>query len=647
MSEQKKTHGRTATSRRTFLKALGLVGGAGGAVHAATRTSLSPVGRSRAIGVTTGIIIGGAAAAAGVAIAKWRSDPDSPDTSAGDSALRDSLYSAGTSVADGRSTFEEEMKAQYVNSPTGQSPYANTAWSEIRAAAAQEVVNGNSQSDAEQAAQAALNAQTRIAVNNIIQKWNTGITAIMPHLVAQSKNGSVDVIKKHSKRDGSTSSYSVSDKTSEVTPVDAAAPDSASQGESIVFRYSDINLPGSPSDVEEIDSEPGILAPHSSNKFRAIVLGNWNIPSQGESLGSKDWKEAGTRVEHPSFSTQTVLNAQLYSDVLGVIYTEHDSISSDLNTYVSNLVSALNQGAIEASDIYSPRDLTEQFASDDKRRRVAAELAAMGASVPADASWEAKISHPDLQAQELWVDLYPQFTNGAIDIKPDMTISSSDYSLAYIGYISAASGEYQTETLSGDSDLQVLDVAGVEGSVATTDTTADTAESSGEVNLGADPVDQIKNPGDYEDTFVLAIETAESGTFSVPVSDVQQSNGDYIIPDTASPLSGDEKLEQVRAVPVVETTQTSTYVADPTSVDSQQLQDAIQAQKDMADEIDKMSSGGGGGFFSGDLFDWDLFGIPGSIVSACAAVLGAYLWMDDKDGRSRNSHKNRGNKRNR
>jgi len=593
--------------RRTLLRA-GAAGAAGLAVGvdgAANQTPLSPVGRSQAIGVTSAIIIGGAAAAAGVAIAKWRSDTDSPDTSAGDDALRDSLYSAGVSVAEGRSVFENEMEEQYLNRPSGQSPYANAAWSEIRAAAAKEIVNGNSQSDAEVAAQSALQAQTRIAVYNVLQRWNTGISALVPHVVAQDANGNVNVIKIYRHGDGQTKTMSTTTvNDSDVEPI--SETDTGS--EYLAHRYTGSDLPGSLSDVESIDSEPTIPSFIAPNNMYGPVLGHWGIPSGGATLDSSTTYEKGNiRIEHPSFSAQRILDGQLYSDILSTIYTEYDSISSNLNTYVSNLTDALNQGSIDASDIYSPRDLVEQFASDDKRGRVAAELAAMGANVPADVSWEAQISHPDLQAEELWVDLYPQFTSNSIDIKPGITISSSDYSVAYIGYTSAANGEYQTDVLSGEFDLQILDIAGVDGSSDATDSAADTADSSGAINLGSDPVDQIKNPADYEDSFNLAIETADNGTYTVPVSDVQRPNDDYVISDSDSPLSGDEQLEAVRVVPTVETIRTSTYVADPTSVDSQQIKDSLQAQKDMVDKIEQLvedESGDAVGILGGGLWDW-------------------------------------------
>jgi len=631
--------------RRTFLKSAttGGLAATAGYGPAATRTSLSPIGRSQAIAP---VVVGAFAigAATGIAYRKYSADTDDPDTSTSD-VLEDSLYNAGLTVSEGRSTFETEMQTQYLDRPDGQSPYANAAWSEVRAAAAKEAVNGNGQAAAEQTAADALDLQTRVALTNIIERWNTGVSSLLSHFKADFDNSAGVFSISNQGSSGGIDAYTLGEQ-SEFDRVDPTT----SSGGYIAVKYTATDLPGDPSDLDQQEADPGIFyVGGPSPNFCGPAPGVFGLPSEGQNpVSSWKYRTSDFTATHSNLSNQLVLDGYLYRDVLDQIQTEYSSITSDLSTYVGNLVSALDQGAIEASDIYSPRDLAEQFASSSKRSRVAAELAAAGAQVPEDSSYEAKISHPDLSVSELWCDLYVQFGDGsATPIEPGITIAAADYELAYIGYTSAASGDYITETLSGESDLEVLDATGFDNEDPV-DTAADSAESSGAVNLGSDPVDQIQNPGDYDDTYNLVLETESSGLFTVSLSDVTQDGEDYVIPETASPLSGGETLTVVRVVPVADQQQTSTYVADPTSVDSQQVQDAIQAQKDMADEIDKMNSGGGGGgILPSGLLDWDLFGIPGSIVAAGAAVGGAYLWMDDEDGRSRNAYKNRGNNRNR
>ena len=615
MSQTQKKAGRSSDiDRRTFIKTVGTTVGAAGAAYAGSQTAFSPVGSANAVAVSGALVVAGVSAAVGGGLVGYSlaNEPDSPDPN---DVYEDQLYNAGVSVATGRSTFEEEMQVEIADKPQGESRFADSAWSEIRSAAAETIANGGTETEAQQAAQGALERATRIGVHNMVERWNTAVLGVAEHILTDV-NQNVGVFTfSGTTNDVGLNTSTISGDWSEVTEYQT---DDSSYTSAIV-KAPLTNLPGNLSEIDGLESETEMYGIVSSDS-------DPHICAPTKAWGASGVKSHGKlQVTHSNYATETVLNQQLYVQCLYDINQEYNSISSDLSTYVTELYNALSQGALDASDIYAPSDIVDEFAGTDKRSRLAAELAATGASVPDEVGYEAKISHPDLQADELWVDLFPQFSGSEVPIEPGTTLASGDYDIAYIGYTSAASGEYLTQILSGDSQLQVLDLAGLENQ-APVESAADTAESTGEVNLGSDPPDQVQTPGDYEDTFNLVLETESSGEYTVPVSDVTTSNGNYIIPDTTSPLSGDETLVQVRVVPVVNHQQTSEYVADPTTVDSSTVQNQLDAQSDFVDDVNNMESNSGGGF---DLGLPSLFGIPGWLIAGVAGIVGYLVFVED------------------
>ncbi len=634
MSPQVESPGAVHLNRRTMLKTLGTAAGVAAVGGTSGELGLEPVGKSDALGVTAGIIIGGAAAAAGVAVAKWADgDPEEPDTSGSD-VLTDSIYNAGLTVSEGRSVFEEQMVNDYLNRSDNTTPYAKTAWSEIRATVAKAAVNGESTTTAEQNANDALAHVTRRSVRNIAERWNTGISALSSHLLEQSKDSNVEVIYGND----SGSPYSIIYNDPANLGADFSGVDGFGNGSGsyLIQKGTLSGLPGNPGDFDDLpDSDPELwgLTTDNGNDWWLGPSGSWGLVPSGGTFNNYL-----IEVRHPNYETTTVLHNSNYADVLSKIESEYNSIQSDLSTYTSNLMSAIDQGVIDPSDIYSPSDLTEQFASSPERERVAAELAAIGVEVPDDVSFEAQISHPGLAADDLWVDLYVSWVDGsAKTISAGMTITSSEYRVAYIGYTSQADGSYVTETLSGGSDLQILDVSGTSTDADVTEST--TLESDGSINLGSNPPDPVQNPGDYDVSHTLVIETETSGTFTAPVSDVTESGGDYILPATNSPLSGGETVLSVRVVKDAAQQQSSPYVADPTTVDSQQVQDLLESQSDLVDKIEKLeeaaATGGGGngvGIWSwmpdNARIAWAESNIPGGTETAAAGgSLGILAWL--------------------
>ena len=588
--------------RRTFLRAAGAGAGAVVAGTGAQQAGLSPVGEADGVALTTTVVVGAAAAAAGVAVGTYanRGDTDVDKSS----VLEDEVYNAAVSVATGRNNFSTQLNASVVNAPTGESSFANAAWSAIRATITEGITNGDAKSKTLEAAQDALDKQASIAVYNLVQRYNTGVSGLISALHTEATE-QTNVLKKNDAfRSPSTDHFDSSVWT------DTGTVDNQ------MLLERPMTLPGDPSNIDDLPDNPkeyglSFSLNGVSDSFvmaiNAFESTNYTSPIEAS---------------HPTYDTITVLNGNLYRYGTETIKEEYNNISSNLSTYVDTLFAEVSQGSIDPTTILGPQDMVDQFASDDKRARMAAELAAIGAEVPDSFSYEALISHPDLSADQLWCDLFVKFSGSPQSIEPGMTIASADYEMAFIGYQSKSNDDYIPDTLSGDSDLQIIDVAGVEGEQDATKSAADTANSSGDLNIGASPPDPVVNPGDYDDAYNIVISTESGTTATVPVSAVTQiETGEYVVPASASGLTGSETISSVRVVPVIETRQNQQFVADPTTATEQQVKDAVQANNELVSQIETLAEDDSGGFLGGGGLLGGGGGLVGGVVLAGLGIL--------------------------
>ena len=175
--------------RRTLLKTgagavtAGTLLGAGPAQHlslSATQTTAALDAADIPIGIGTG---------AGVKITQWISNVGGKPEGDDNSALKDSIYNTAVAVAQGREAFEQEMKQNFIDANVGESPFANSVWSAIRATAAESIAAGESTAKTKKKAQDALEKQIAISANNILQRWNTAATALGPSYDTSVREG--------------------------------------------------------------------------------------------------------------------------------------------------------------------------------------------------------------------------------------------------------------------------------------------------------------------------------------------------------------------------------------------------------------------------------------------------------------------------
>lgn len=605
--------GGPGMTRRGLIKTVG-AGTAIAAVGAGSQSGAipSPVGEARAI-ACGGVCIAGVAvgaAAGGYLVADWLSGGGDIDT---EDVLEDEIYAVGNGVAEGRESFVNEIQTQFVDRSQDRTPFANAAWSEVRATTVNGVVNGDGTGEIQTAATQDVNLQESISIINMVERWNAFVDGMLEAMVLDTEEGVNNI-----QMDGGTwTLHPAPEGTTWVNGSPDTSPIDASEingnGEYVVFEET-VDLPAPLDDIEgrseeltvlgiaasaDGASDPSFIAPEFSGTG---ALGN--IPVE---------------VTHSSLETITIADATIYSDALSAIESEATNIRNSLSDYVSTMHDGITEGAIDPSRIIGPQDLIDQFGASDQVSRIAAELAAVGGEVSSDQTYQATISHPDLESDELDVWLWPQFGDqDPAPIKPGTTLASADYELAYVAYPSQVDDSIETRVLSGDSDLQIIDVQGVEGE-SSVDEEAHGSDTSTDGRLtiwtGEDPPEPIQFPADHSD-WSIHVTGAESTSTHSP-TEVQTDGDEYYLPTTG--LNDGEAVESVRLVPPVEYEDSAAqYVADPTNVSPEDEVALIEQLSTTADELDEALGGGGGGLFGGA---WP-FGIVETIIIGVLGLLG-------------------------
>lgn len=617
---------RGGIDRRTFIKTVGVGGTVAAAGPAADQLGIGgPVGEADALGFTTGLVVG-AAVIGGLALIPSKAGTDG-EVSAED-VLEDRLYNIGTSVADGRDEFEAEMKSEFIDRPTNNTPYATSAWQALRAEAAKVAANGGSKAEAENKALEAIDRQTTRSVVNIIERWNTGVEALTEAITMDFEEN-VGVFEL-----GTTDHNLVAPSDTlknNWSPVDSS---NVSGGGYAIWEESAFDLP-MPADQLEGREEPlKIYAPGKTNAGgtkRPFCPQNTYFTNFYPSIGGP------LNATHSDLSTQSVLDASLYSDILGEISSAYQSITNDLTTYVSNVHDAINQGAIDPSDVFTPEDLMDEFAGSSQQARLAAELMAIGSDVPTDAGMRVQVGHPDLQADKLWGWLYPQFTGDPVQPTPGEQIAAADYRIAYLGYYSAVTDEFLTTTLSGDSPITVYDVDGLDGQVQAPESSrADTVGTNGEITVwqGGDAPEQLVDPGSYSD-WRIVVQTENGSTVTRPITDVTTDgstpSADSTFKLASSTLTEGSTVESIDIQPSTGYTNPVTTVSDATQVNSTEIKNQLEEQRQTIEDLKEAlddSSGGGGFSLPGFL---DTGGIIGGALVLGGLVLGVPKLLESNE----------------
>ncbi|PSP92306.1 hypothetical protein BRC87_00470 [Halobacteriales archaeon QS_4_66_20] len=324
----------------------------------------------------------------------------------------------------------------------------------------------------------------------------------------------------------------------------------------------------------------------------------------------------------------TWLDCYRMYDIFNQIYDEYDQIGSNLNSVVNDTVNGLEEGTIELSQVISGDTLLDEYDPNDQRGQLHREAMAVGMEMPGEPGFQAKVSHPDLSADSLWVDLFLRLADGVdLTVSGPMTIPAADYDHALIGYAGQASGEYQYRTLdSGSGDLEILQLETTDQEVREVDKTVG---EGGTVVLAPTEDENtpmpLAEPDPKYDSWGISVYAADDSSWGGTVGDaytMDQDGTEVWAVDTS--LSQGLAVERIHYNPDSTFKNTSVWTPDGSGYSVTDAETTIEFRRALNEAIDQAFSDafGGGGFFDGGLPSLPGLGFIESVIVVILAIFG-------------------------
>jgi len=620
-----------------MIKTVGAAGGvaaAGSGVPATNR--LNPVGEADAIGViaaaAVGLAVGAAAGAAGMYVYD-RHNGDEVDLDPKDNT-RHRAWTAAQSVGSERSGptgTRTQIRNDYIKPSSGDSAYGRASMNEIRTAAALAVFEGRS-SEAEADAQQAHREQTTRSLSYIIEGWNQGVLTLAENGVmvedwkeeAETITWGSSPLRAETEEfvNGDENVFSNMPEDWEAKGVEATKVDDGGTEKYLAF-WMPLNPPIGADEIGDREQPLEVVVPFFGSQGMALPIDDdnrWFEPTLWNGTTGGNVIQAG----HPDLELDdvTALNTGLFRDTLAVIDTEYNTVRGNLSEYVTTLVNGLEQGAIDPTQVLGPRDIAEEYADTDRRGLFAREMLATGAGIPENIGFRAKVSHPNLEADELWGDLYIRYDSDTdIEIGGPTTIESTEYRSALLGHYGQVTDDYQVVTLVGDSPLEILEVE-TEDQVRIDEPNVVVGEN-GEVVIGHPdelPEEYVSPEEKYQD-WVVTISGAD-GTQDTVMQQNLIIRDEEVVAETS--LEKGVGVSAIRITPPVAFRQTSQGIVDPANYDAELAQQNIDLADKINSEIEELIDDAvfGGGFFDGDLPSLPGLGVIESVVVVILAIVG-------------------------
>jgi hypothetical protein len=636
--------------RRTAAGSLAAASLAAGASQAPP--SLNPVQEAEA---SAGLLIAGVAGAlvGAAGLSTYQDFVKGGDSSASEikeKTAEDVIHDVGSGLASERAERRDMWQQEWLDKGKTKTPFAKTAFDAAESAAAIEIVNDTGEETA--AAQEAVDKQLVRAITTMQESFNRALiggvndNGLLPAITtAVSENKAGLMAPPDSLNNAGPQAYAKSDTADEWVPVEGSQKYDPETGDGLdewtVWRYEpgweNPPIPFKQVGGIEQDGGPEILGWSYDRESGQGLSCPW---AQLYEFHSDKWTNAANSwdtisqqplyVNHSNRSRLKPLDTGKISDVMRLILEGKQQLENDLGTYIPNLNQALAEGTISIEDIVSPRQGLETFNNSDEQTLLAASMTFSGIGVPSkEDTFQAKISHNDIASDSLWVNLYVSSEND-VSIEPGTTIPASDYSSAFIGYRRADNGKHEERWLSGNSDLEILDVAdtSIDRETGAED---ESAGSNGGLNLWnpenrdeeTPPWLEFPDSDEYKDVKVV-VEGADGTTSTHDLSEIVREDGVYKLPNTN--LSEGTAIEGVRYIRSPTLTSKTDYVPDPANVDTQAIQDRINGRAEMLDRLNELAESngglGGGGFFGDNFPTLPGLGVPGTIVALFLGLFG-------------------------
>jgi len=619
-------------NRRQMIKTIGAAGGAAAVgTGAAPHPGISSVGQSEAF-IWDAIEASGAGlgpgVVAGIYNGVFKSDIDEDDIS---DDREDRVHETAEALSIGKETWEDLATHEYQNtSDPDQTPFGEAAWTEVRTRTVIGHANEKDRTEVKSDCRDAVALQYIRSVVNIMEAHNSIMEAYAPELAGEMANGWEQVTQ----IDGSnwfvpyTSSNDLGDFSKWTIDVDGSETPIGVKLEVEEGQSFDWPRGFGPSDLEGREEGLNLYFPGSSVSDTLIVpiadLSSSRPPAMPTDATTFPNSDTGIFVTHSNRATTRLWSETLFREVMSKIDTAYDNVQADVGTFVDEYYDQAEFGDFEPARSLTPSQLYSEFSTGSDQERIIAELAATGLDVPEDAGIQAKISHPDLPVDEAWGWLFPRLNDPSRSLTAGDTLTSSEYSLAWFVRVTDDTTETKPYTLSGDSDLKIIDVDTPESEDVETGDDL-TAGSNGSVVVWStvekgEAPDPIKYPSDHSAWSITVVGSSNRSNHSpteLEENSVEEGT-EYVLPTTS--LNEGELVESIRIVSPLGFEQPIDYVSDPTSINPSDIQERYERMTDFYDQVrDAFGfNGGGGGIFDG--FD-GLFGL-GAIETIIVAVLG-------------------------
>ena len=528
-------------------------------------------------------------------------------------SAQQSTWETITSLTGGRESFVDGLKYEYGlgrDVATIQTAHGSSMFSAVEAQIARSRVDGDTESEAETAARSELSKDAATSIWNNIARWNDFYSSAAEVILYSITSDGVV-----SPETGSFTTLSNSRTDANSDNVEPIVTDDSGN----IYVWSDplsgpnVNLPDW-MDLSQIEDKD--VSTSDLHVIRFAIDQTVVDIINGTGVGTK------LIAEHPDHGTQTVADPQLYADLVSTTMTLRDSLSADMTTIVSEIYQQFDIGEKDPSDIISNQELLQQFDSggDLTEQSAVAALAARGYAVPDDLENQVTISHNDLEGETtgwLFVDATSEIVVGS-----ETTISAADYQTSHIVYESEVDGSIQTQSLSGDYPLEIVEYSG--GST----TNVDMFSFESDTNIGPQYLyieQEQEELTDPESNVILQVTGAED-TISIPATQVEHDVNGYphaVEFDTGKidgqtfPKDTDHTVRIIQGL--VYSPRSERHISDPTNPTEtrNRVEDNREAWQAINDKLDGLANGGFGAGGGGG----SLLGI-GLVIAALAVIFG-------------------------
>ena len=539
------------------------------------------------------------------------------------------------SLRSGPTGDRTEIQNEFIDAADGQSAFAEASGSAVVSAAARKTFEGESDK-AEQAAQDALNEHATRSIINICEMWNSAhLRMIESGALVEDYEEDTGVVK----TENGTALQPVT-KANLDDPwkvVEGTSPEGSDGYLVHKVQLPASDLPMDPTNLEGREKQLEVYSVSVENSTPQLNIiyqpvggtapaDTWfNEISNG---GTGNYTKENLRAQDNDLGDITWVDAKKHRLTIDQIASEYTSISNDLSSVVDETVQGLEQGDIEPSDVLTGESLLKEYDPNSDREQLAREMMAIGMDMPGDPAFQAKVSHPSLEADSLWGDLYIRLsTDSDVSINGPMTLPSADYSHALIGYTGSASGDYITQVLPGNSDLEILEIETQDQQVVEVEKTVG---ENGTVPLAPaeseDTPEPLADPDPKFDEWGLGVFAADGSSWKGTVGDAY-IDGDTWKVDTS--LSQGLTVERIHYNPPSTFKRTSYWTPGGSTYDVETTEKVIERRRKLNEAIEEEFSSviGGGGFFD------DLPSLPGlGVIESAVVVILAIFGLNAASG---------------